>query len=182
MRKTFLFEDLGESDLLIDATYTGGTKGNAGDDPIDRVVGGVNQGGFRHLSSPRKNDLKFCVLYSELCDPDWPDELNLESGTFVYYGDNKEAGELHETRRKGNLILRNAFEDLHNGQRIRTPPFFIFTKGETGRDVVFRGLAVPGAIGIPQTEDLVTVWRTKAGKRFQNYRAIFTILDVDQSA
>jgi Restriction endonuclease AspBHI N-terminal len=126
MRKTFVFEVLGKSDLLIDATYAGGTKGNAADDPIDRVVGGGNQGGFRYLGSPRNNNLKLCVLYSELRDPEH---------------------ELHETSRCGNLILRSAFEDLHHGRRTSIPPFFIFTKGETGRDVVFRGLAVPGAIG-----------------------------------
>jgi Restriction endonuclease AspBHI N-terminal/Restriction endonuclease len=119
------------------------------------------------------------VLYSELSDQDWPDEFYPESGRFLYYGDNKNPGhELHETRRSGNLILRNAFEDLHHGHRKSIPPFFIFTKGATGRDVIFRGLAVPGAIGIPQTEDLVAIWKTKAGQRFQNYRAIFTILDV----
>jgi hypothetical protein len=39
-------------------------------------------------------------------------------------------------------------------------------------------LAVPGAVGIPQTEDLVAIWKTKVGQRFQNYRAIFTILGV----
>ena len=74
-------------------------------------------------------------------DLDWPDELNPESGTFVYYGDNKKPGhELHKTPRDGNLILRSAFEDLHHGRRTSIPPFFIFTKGETGRDVVFRAL------------------------------------------
>jgi hypothetical protein len=110
MRKTFLFEDLGKSDLVIDALYAGGSKGNAADDPIDRVVGGGNQGGFRYLCSPINNDLKLCVLYSELSDPDWPDELNPEGGTFVYYGDNKRPGhELDETSRGGNLILRNVF-------------------------------------------------------------------------
>jgi hypothetical protein len=31
MRKTFLFEDLGASDLLIDAAYVGGSKGNVAD-------------------------------------------------------------------------------------------------------------------------------------------------------
>jgi hypothetical protein len=170
---------LGESDLFIDAAYLGGSKGNVSDDPIGRVIGGGNQGGFRYLGSPRNNNLKLCVLYSELSDPDWPDELNPESGSFVYYGDNKRPGhELHKTPRSGNLILQNAFDDLHHGRRTSIPPFFIFTKGEMGRDVIFRGLAVPGAIGIPQTEDLVAIWKTKAGQRFQNYRAIFTILGV----
>jgi hypothetical protein len=104
--------------------------------------------------------------------------LGLQARRF-YHGDNKNPGhELHETRRRGNLILRIAFEDLHHGHRKRIPPFFIFTKGAIGRDVIFRGLAVPGAISIPQTEDLVAIWRTKSGQRFQNYRAILTILDV----
>jgi hypothetical protein len=168
MRKTFLFEDLGASDLLIDAAYVGGSKGNVADDPIDRVVGGGNQGAFRYLGSPRDNNLKLCVLYSELCDPDWRDELNPESGTFVYYGDNKKPGhELHKTPRNGNLILLNAFDGLHYGRRTSIPPFFIFTKGEKGRDVIFRGLAAPGAIGIPQTEDLVAIWKTKPGSGFR---------------
>jgi hypothetical protein len=30
---------------------------------------------------------------------------------------------------------------------------------------------------VSQTDDLVAVWKTKEGHRFQNYRAIFTILD-----
>ena len=41
-----------------------------------------------------------------------------------------------------------------------------------------RGLAVPGAAGVSQTEDLVALWKTKSGQRFQNYRAVFTILDI----
>jgi hypothetical protein len=42
---------------------------------------------------------------------------------------------------------------------------------------VFRGLAVPGASDVTPADDLVAVWRTTSGERFQNYRAIFTILD-----
>jgi hypothetical protein len=82
---------------------------------------------------------------------------------FIYYGDNKRPGhELHETQRCGNLILRNLFEALHAKNRIAIPPIFIFTKTTTGRDAVFRGLAVPGFAGIPQTEDLVAVWKARS--------------------
>ena len=127
----FPFEDLPNCDLLVDAVYEGGSKGNASDDPIGRIVAVGNQGGFRYAGSPGKRDLKLCVLYSELSDPDWPDELNFESGTFVYYGDNKEPGkDLHDTARRGNLVLRNCFDDLHQGLRSTIPPFLIFTKGE----------------------------------------------------
>jgi hypothetical protein len=179
MSKTFLFEDLNKCDLLVDAVYTGGSKGNAGDDPIDRVVGGGNQGGFRYLGSPRNNDLKLCVLYSNLGDPEWPDELIPANSTFVYYGDNKRPRcELLKTRRGGNLILRNVFADLHRSRRTFIPPFLIFTKGLKGRDAIFRGLAVPGAIGISQGKDLVAISKARAGQPFLNYRAIFTILNV----
>jgi hypothetical protein len=45
--------------------------------------------------------------------------------------------------------------------------------------VRFLGLAVPGAEGLGIDDDLVAVWRTdNSGVRFQNYKAIFTILNV----
>ena len=44
----------------------------------------------------------------------------------------------------------------------------------------FLGLAVPGASGLSSIEDLVAVWRAQRGVRFQNYRAIFTILDEEK--
>ncbi|WP_375055625.1 restriction endonuclease [Zobellella sp. DQSA1] len=47
------------------------------------------------------------------------------------------------------------------------------------RDTKFLGLAVPGAKGMTADEDLTAVWRTTSnGVRFQNYRSIFTILNV----
>jgi hypothetical protein len=43
--------------------------------------------------------------------------------------------------------------------------------------MIFRGLAVPGSPQHGPREDLVAIWKTFNGERFQNYRAIFTILD-----
>ena len=57
------------------------------------------------------------------------------------------------------------------------PPFLIFTKGVQRRDVIFRGIAVPGASSLSAADDLTAVWKTKDGERFQNYKAVFTILD-----
>jgi len=173
MRKIFPFEELKNADLHIDAIYEGGTKGNAGDDPISKIVGCGNQGGFRYVGSI-ETEIKLCVLYSDLLNPDWPDYLDLISGRLTYYGDNKHPGRrLHDTSRKGNAILRRVFNDLHSNTLTSIPPFFLFTKGPKGRDVVFRGLAVPGAETINQTDDLVAVWKTKEGERFQNYKEIF---------
>jgi hypothetical protein len=175
----YRFKELGSADLVVDALYEGGNYNDIRDDPIAPLVGGGNQGGFRYLGSPSGFTIRHCILYSDLADPDWPDYLNIETGIFTYYGDNKQpGGELHSTQRSGNLILRGIFDRLHCGDRQNIPPIFIFTKGVKGRDVIFRGLAVPGANGVSQTEDLVAVWKSKSGQRFQNYRAIFTILDV----
>ena len=173
------FDALESTDLFVDATYEGGTANHAGSDPLQKMLGVGNAGGFRMKGSVRKDSVRLCVLFSQLSDPDWPDSLSPESGIFRYYGDNKTPGKtLHETPKLGNLFLKKVFEATHNGERGQVPPILVFTKGSKGRDVVFRGLAVPGSRSEGQHEDLVAIWRTRAGERFQNYRAIFTVLDV----
>ena len=176
MSKIFPFKDLACADLIVDAIYESGTSGNAGDDPISKLMKCGNQGGFRYIGS--YDNLKLCVLYSEMTSTEWPDEIDSQKGLFTYFGDNKTPGhELHDTKKKGNEILRLTFESLHNDQRSKIPPFFIFTKAnDKGRSVIFRGLAVPGAINLNKSEDLVAVWK-RSGDRFLNYRGVFSILD-----
>ena len=75
------------------------------------------------------------------------------------------------------------FDLLHAepNQRARIPPFFVFKKYPTpasARSVQFKGIAAPGFLGLPATSDLVAIWKTTGGQRFQNYRAVFTVLDV----
>ena len=178
MPTTYSFSSLPTADLVIDAIYEGGTKGNHADDVLGRLIPGAgNQGGFRQVGGWTAP--KLVVLYSSSEDPDWPDFIDIYTGVFTYFGDNKKPGKaLHDTQRHGNELLRSCFEILHNkpDQRSQIPPFLVFTKGDKGRDVIFRGLAVPGVEGDPG-EDLVALWRSKRGERFQNYRAKFTILD-----
>lgn len=175
--KTYDFLELQFADLFVDALYKGGSAGNAGDDPISKLTGTGNQGGFRYIGS-REAGVKLCVLYSSMVEPDWPDALDSETGRFIYFGDNRNPGhQLHDTKRKGNEVLRRSFDCLHSGKRNQIPPFLVFTKAPLGRDVIFRGLAVPGAKGVNSPDDLVAIWKSTKGNRFQNYRAIFTILD-----
>lgn len=182
MTRIFSFEDLPTADLVVDAIYEGGSARNTGSDPIARLLPGAgNQGGFR--ASGLGTQKKFVVLYSSGEEGDWPDRLDLNTGQFVYYGDNRTPGhDLHDTTRRGNLILKAAFESAHGGvaKRSQVPPFFVFTKcptAKSNRSVQFKGLAVPGFSGLPMTEDLVAVWKTTSGERFQNYRAVFTVLN-----
>lgn len=168
-----------ETDLIVDAIYEGGRKGNASDDPLPQLIGVSNQGGFRYLG--RRNSLNLVVLTTSLDDPNWPDEFDPISGIFTYYGDNKLPGrELHDTPRFGNQILRDLFALLHGpaDNRKAFPPILLFSKTGIYRDVKFIGLAVPGARNLSQNEDLVAIWKVFSGLRFQNYRAKFTVLDV----
>jgi hypothetical protein len=168
-------------DLLVEQVFQGGSRGTVADDPLAVLLPIGNQGGFRYKGSPLKGDVRLVVLYTSGHNVDWPDELDVTTGTFTYYGDNRNPGrDLHDTQRRGNLILRDAFANASGGpdQRALVPPFLLFEKaaGE-GRDVRFRGLMVPGSPLVLADEQLVAIWRNRAGERFQNYRATFTVLD-----
>jgi hypothetical protein len=175
--RTFTHKELIFADLHVDAKYEGWRSGNAGDDPLPALLGVSNQGGFRYLGS--KEHPRLIVITTSLADPEWPDELDPETGIFTYFGDNKKPGrELHGTPRFGNLLLRNIFNATHTENRSKVPPILIFSSAGAWRDTIFRGLAVPGGAEISRLEDLVAVWKMSGTDRFQNYRAKFTILDI----
>ncbi|MDA8119218.1 MAG: restriction endonuclease [Gammaproteobacteria bacterium] len=168
-------------DLLVDKVYGGSRNGNSSDDPLPNLLGVDNGAGFRHIGQRSGvKTLKLLVLKTSFSDVSWPDTLDRENGTFVYYGDNRVPGDLHKTPRQGNLLLRNLFDEAHQHQQSSAfPPILLFGSTGTYRDVRFIGLAVPGAVGMGGDEDLVAVWRTtNDGVRFQNYKSTFTILDV----
>tara|TARA_R110000782_G_scaffold268961_3_gene366215 strand:+ start:18423 stop:19640 length:1218 start_codon:yes stop_codon:yes gene_type:complete len=182
MVRVVSYEELPTVDLIIDAVYEGKVGSHLSGEAISKLLPGTgNLGGFR--ASGRGDSKKFVVLYTSGADKDWPDRLDPNTGQFVYYGDNKTPGhELHDTGPGGNRILRQVFDALHmaSPDRTKIPPFFIFRKYPTprsARSVQFKGLAVPGFTGLPATADLVAVWKTSKGQRFQNYQAVFTVLD-----
>ncbi len=177
------FSWLTRADLTIEQIYLGGGRGNAADDPLAKLLPVGNQGGFRYSGSPTRNAVRLVALYTSGHNVDWPDELDPTTGTFTYYGDNRTPGrELHDTQRGGNRILRDAFNAAAGGPegRAAVPPFLLFERAAAvGRDVRFRGLLVPGSPLVLADEQLVAVWRSRDGERFQNYRSIFTVLDVN---
>lgn len=176
------FSGLKTADLIVDAIYESDRNSTTvGSEPLAPLTGTGNQGGFRFSGSISTPEL--VVLYTTMSEADWPDAIDEENGLFYYYGDNRRPGfELHDRKsgRGGNQILRNVFEWTHGdpSERAKVPPFLIFSKGESRRDAVFRGLAVPGAEHLDAASDLVATWKSIEGHRFQNYRAVFTILDV----
>ncbi|MCL0055904.1 restriction endonuclease [Dehalococcoidia bacterium] len=176
--KVISFAELSNTDLTVDALYEGGSFGSIRDEPLSKLLSIQNLGGFRY--SGTGGNKNFVVLYSSGENPDWPDSLDVSTGIFRYFGDNREQGDIHETERRGNLLLKECFDAVHLGSRLNVPPFFIFAKAPTeksSRTVQFRGLAVPGSKHHSPQDDLVAVWRSSAGNRFQNYISMFTILD-----
>ena len=177
------FEQLSRADLEVANIYEGGLGGILAGEPISKVLSGAgNQGGIRIAG--RVGARKFVVLFTTLIDQDWPDDLDSRTAKLVYYGDNKVPGrELHDTAPGGNLLFKEVFADLHSveSRRHLIPPFFLFSRSKTeesGRSVEFQGLCVPGYPGVSEMDDLVAVWKTKDGQRYQNYRAIFSILNI----
>ncbi len=176
------YEQLTTSELIVDCVYESSADGRLSGEPISKLLpGSGNMGGFR--VSGRGGRKNWVVLFTTGEDRDWPDSLDLNTGKFIYFGDNKTPGhELHDTRAGGNKVLRHTFSRLHDETAPRTDvaPFFIFKKHPTkngARSVQFKGLAVPGFLGMSATEDLVAVWKSTDGQRFQNYRSTFTILN-----
>jgi hypothetical protein len=175
------FEALADVDLIVDQLYDGGRSGSVTDDPLAQMLPIGNQGGFRYKGSPQKRAVRLAVLYTTGAEPDWPDALDPQTGLFTYYGDNRRPGhELHDTRRSGNLLLRDCFDWSHQSAEARrsVPPFLLFEKAAPGRRIMFRGLLAPGGPGLSSDDELQAIWRSTDGRRFQNYRARFTVLDV----
>jgi hypothetical protein len=65
-QKEVLFDNLENSDLYIDCIYKGGTAGNAGDDPLIKLVPRCEaSGGFRKkLREDGSGKYAYIVLYT----------------------------------------------------------------------------------------------------------------------
>ena len=96
------FTDLATADLVLDRVYAGGTRGNAGDDALAKLLPVGNQGGFRFNGSVARRTVRLVVLYTSGGKVDWPDHIEPTTGDFTYYGDNRKPGrDLHDTPRGG---------------------------------------------------------------------------------
>ncbi len=174
------FDQLEESDLFIDAIYQSGPTTTLDSEVLHKLFPKCeNSGGFRKVyCKNQRQKLAYVVLYTSLEELEWPDFLDVETGVFRYYGDNRKPGhELNDTKKQGNRLLERVFNQLHSGCLEEIPPFLIFKKTGQRRDVQFLGLAVPGNPNISSDRDLVAFWRSMHDLRFQNYEAYFTVLD-----
>lgn len=177
MKHEISFEKLSKCDLIKGAVYKGGDKNNLSSEPISKILPVGNQSGIRFSGKIEKPNV--VVLYTSLKEIDWPDMIR--NDLVVYYGDNKTPGkDIHD--QPGNKLLRSIFNSYYLDPENNFPSIYLFSKGVTGYDRIFQGLLKPGHSDYDETEDLVAIWKTKDGQRFQNYKAIFTILPIEQIA
>jgi hypothetical protein len=163
--KTNYFTSFDECDLLFVHAYAGSSSGNAGDDPIARLMPGTgNQGGIR--VSGRQDNRRLVVLYTTGKDVNWVDRLDGSNGQLTYFG--------------GNQAPSDIFCLLMQSDRTRIQPFFLFRhypRPESHWTVRLGGLVVPSGNRRAPSTSLDTVWQGKDGRSFQNYRACLTVLD-----
>lgn len=176
------FEDVTGADLIVDTVYEGGKNANLSSEVISKLLHVGNSGGFRKcmkkIDGNRSREEAYVCIYSTGEEIEWKDELDRTIGRFVYCGDNRKAGNpLTQTKLGGNSFLQDVFSKCALGLRGQCAPVFVFQKF-CNRDVMFSGIAVPGDRRMNPQDALITVWAQNKDGRYQNYKAVFTILDV----
>jgi len=176
------FEKLTKADFYVDAVYKGDTINNLQSEVLSKLMVVGNAGGFRKrmikASGKNTNNEAYVCVYTTGEELEWRDEIDRTLGRFTYWGDNRSAGNpIEQTKVGGNIFLKKIFEMLSKKEREKIAPIFVFQK-YVGRDVQFLGLAVPGDGRINPQEALVSIWAQNNQGRYQNYKALFTILDI----
>ena len=98
----------------------------------------------------------------------WDDLVDLQHGRIVYWGDAKFDNKRLVDDFPGNKALRDAFNQVLDGQVALVPPILHFSKERTGW-LRFNGLCV--------LERLELTWFEDKGHPVRNYRAHLSILD-----
>lgn len=105
------FEDIPQSDLLVDTVYQGGAANNLTSEVLSKLLHVGNSGGFRKckkLSDGKKvNDVGYACIFSTGEELEWRDEMDRTLGRFTYWGDNRKAGNpITRTSLGGNALLQ----------------------------------------------------------------------------
>jgi len=194
LKLRFTYEELCTAPLLVNSIYEGGTKGNpAADDPLTklfRVIGFTksvgNRGGFRkstkELNGKNTKEIAFVIIFSTGKIKEWPNTYDKLTGTFIYYGDNKEPGNHYlNTKQKGNAWLKDIFEKAYGpfDARKTIPPMFVFESTGVGLNVEFLGVAVPGVKGKTHDQALELKTFGDAPNQFKNYKAHLTMINLE---
>ncbi len=179
------FEGLQGADLVVDTVYKGGKISGAAKNLFPNCYLIADSGGFRKVMRKDGSGMPaYVVLYSSMQELAWPDYLDEETGIFRYYGDNRTPGRtILDTPRKGNQLLEFVFACLNSrdGSIKNIPAISYFQERWFWMGCSVSWISCTWDAKISPDKDLVAFWRTMDDKRFQNYEAYFTVLEILRS-
>ncbi|MCP1494602.1 hypothetical protein J2Y73_004633 [Peribacillus frigoritolerans] len=123
-------------------------------------------------------EIAYGVIFSTGKIKEWPYSYDKATGTFIYYGDNKEPGKHYlNTKQKGNAWLKDIFEKAYGPYEVRKtiPPMFVFESTGLGLNVELFGIAVPGGKGKTHDQALELNTFGESPNQFKNYKAHLTM-------
>jgi hypothetical protein len=153
--------------------------------PDDQFLKWINIDGSGMLNSPGIRPLKYLHLNQPvpaylilvthektggILNP-WEDFVDLTTGTIRYWGDAKYSINTKHDDFSGNKLLSVVNNLILDGVKDLAPPILHFSKPQKGA-VKFNGLCI--------MDKLELTWFEDHGKPVRNFRAILTILDIDE--
>lgn len=166
--KEIRYDQLEDADLETGVTYCWGPEKNLKSEPISKLLGLGNVGGFRWKG--RMENVPYVVITSNSSKSEWPDHYQSEKGLLTYYGDNHDGFDHLST--PGNAMLNLCNERLQKGLRNLVPPFLYFKKSDYARGLVFLGAFHPDVSNDPDDSWLQLIIRSNS-RQFSNYKARF---------
>lgn len=111
------FKDLKGSGLFVDTVYEGGSGKNISSEVLSKLLHVRNSGGFRKcmkvVDGKKSKEVAYVCIYTTGEELEWMDKLDRTLGRFVYWGDNRKAGnQLTQTKSGGNEFLEEIYSKL----------------------------------------------------------------------
>ena len=114
---TIPFEQAESADLLVDSVYKAGVEKDLRSEVLSKLMHIGNVGGFRkckkYINGKKVDDVGYVCIFSTGEELEWCDELDRTLGRFIYWGDNRKAGNpIAKTSLGGNAFLQDIFKSL----------------------------------------------------------------------
>lgn len=159
-------DHFGTSKLIPGVVYKSGNQGNHSDEVLSKLMRVGNTGGMRSKNNIN-NSTAYLVLNITHKNNSWNDQIDYKKKEVTYYGDNSENLNIFETKHKGNLKLKNLFDNINDHENQFSLFLFERDKDCINRDFKFIGLVVPSRL----PDGLVIVKNKKEDKVIENFKA-----------
>lgn len=129
-----------------------------------------------------RTPLIFCTTFPDRAgshDTPWHDQLNIEEGRVLYFGDNKDPSCIDPSLVRGNRIMlenqRLQHSLVRQDRELSSPVLLIKAHGDRGKDYGFR---TPIGLGVIWRSDRVSQRGSDSPAMFPNFRFEIILLDL----